>query len=90
MKDLGGDGNRKVAEFSLEFIYGIFCWWYFKGSKALLTVIVLFNLFDLPIMLAHGEILKPFKQYPFILPSVICFQIIITWYFIWRFSKTKR
>lgn len=75
--------------FSLEFIYGLFCWWYFKGSKALLTVIVLFNLSDLPIMLAHGEILKPFVQYPFILPSVILFQIIITWYFIWRFGKTK-
>jgi membrane-bound metal-dependent hydrolase YbcI (DUF457 family) len=75
--------------FSLELIYGIFCWWYFKGSKGLLTVIVLFNLFDLPIMLAHGEILKPFEQYPSLLPSVILFQIVITWYFIWRFSKTK-
>ena len=76
--------------FSLEFIYGIFCWWYFKGSKALLSVIVLFNFTDLPMMLAHGNILKPFEQYPFILPSVILFQIIITWYFVYRFSKPRK
>jgi membrane-bound metal-dependent hydrolase YbcI (DUF457 family) len=23
--------------FAIELMYGIFCWWYFKGSKALLT-----------------------------------------------------
>ena len=28
----------------VETIYGIWCWWVFRGSKALLAVIVLFNL----------------------------------------------
>jgi hypothetical protein len=32
------------------------------------------------IMLTHGEILKPFEQYPFFLQSEILFQIIISWY----------
>ena len=76
--------------FAIEFMYVIFCWWYFKGSKALLSVIIVFNVIDLPIMLAHGAMLKPFEQYPFILPSVILFQILITWYFIWRFSRNKK
>lgn len=75
--------------FAIEFVYGIFCWWYYKGSKALLTVIIVFNIIDLPIMLARGESLKPFEQYPFILPSVILFQILITWYFVWRFSNNS-
>jgi hypothetical protein len=70
-----------LLNFALELMYGIFCCWYFKGSKALLAVIVVFNIIDLPIMLAHGDMLKPFEQYPFILPSFILFQILITWYF---------
>jgi hypothetical protein len=76
-----------ILNFALEFIYGIFCCWYFKGNKALLTVIIVFNIIDLPIMLAHGNMLKPFEQYPFILPSFILFQILTTWYFVWRYSR---
>jgi hypothetical protein len=76
-----------ILNFVLELTYGIFCWWYFKGSRALLTVIIVFNILDLPMMLAHGDMLKPLVQYPFILPSVILFQILITWYFVWRYSK---
>ncbi|MET3538809.1 hypothetical protein [Chryseobacterium limigenitum] len=76
--------------FALEFLYGLFCWWYFKGSKALLAVIVIFNITDLPLMLGGGDSLKPFQEYPFILPTIILFQILVTWYFVWRYSrKTK-
>jgi hypothetical protein len=79
--------NYPILNFALELLYGIFCWWYFKGSKVLLIVIVVFNIIDLPVMLAHGDMLKPFEQYPFILPSFILFQILITWYFVWRYSR---
>lgn len=30
--------------FAVETIYGVWCWWVFRGSKALLAVIVAFNL----------------------------------------------
>ena len=73
--------------FALEFAYGVCCWWYFKGSRALLIAIIVFNILDLPMMLAHGDMLKPFVQYRFILPSVILFQILITWYFVWKYSS---
>ncbi|MDV7697852.1 hypothetical protein N6B72_13060 [Chryseobacterium soli] len=76
--------------FALEFLYGLFCWWYFKGSKALLAVIVIFNITDLPLMLGGGDSLKPFEQHPFILPTIILFQILITWYFIWRYSRNTK
>ncbi len=75
--------------FAIEFLYGIFCWWYFKGSRALLIVIVVFNVIDLPIMLAHGDMLTPFVKFPFLLPSVILVQIIITWYFVFRYSVKR-
>lgn len=76
-----------LLNFAIEFMYGVFCWWYFKGSRALLIVIMVFNIIDLPMMLAHGDMLNPFSQHPFLLPSVILFQILLTWYFIWRYSR---
>ena len=75
-----------ILNFILECMYGIFCWWYYKGSKALLISIIVFNLLDLPIMFASGDALNVFKTYPYLLPAFILFQILITWYFVWRYS----
>lgn len=74
-----------ILNFVLEFIYGIFCWWYFKGNKALLITIVVFNILDFPIMLASGDAVNIFIHYPLLLPTFILFQIMITWYFVWRY-----
>ena len=73
--------------FTIEFIYGVFCWWYFKGSKSLLITIIIFNVLDLPVMLASGDSLNLLAQHHYLLPSFILFQIIITWYFVWRYSS---
>jgi len=78
-----------ALNFIIELAYGIFCWWYFKGYRALLWVIIVFNVLDLPIMFAHGNSLTPLIQYPFLLPSFILFQILITWYFVFRFANLK-
>ncbi|MGG5210011.1 hypothetical protein ACQWU4_13860 [Chryseobacterium sp. MIQD13] len=78
-----------ILNFIIEFAYGLFCWWYFKGNKALLWTIIIFNVLDLPIMLSHGDALTPFVNYPFLLPSVILFQILITWYFVFRYASSK-
>jgi hypothetical protein len=81
--------DHPIINFILESAYGIFCWWYFKGNKSLLIVIIIFNVLDLPIMLAHGKALTPFAEYPFLLPTFILVQIILTWYFVARFSRRK-
>ena len=46
-----------------------------------------FNISDLPLMFGSGSMLDPIAHYPFILPSVILFQILITWYFIYRYAS---
>jgi hypothetical protein len=74
--------------FVLEFLYGIFCWWYFKGNTRLLAAIVIFNLLDLPVMLASGESLNLFILHPALLPTFILLQILIAWYLVAKFSKT--
>jgi len=76
-----------ILNFILESMYGVFCWWYYKGNKALLIAIIVFNVLDLPIMLASGDALNVFKEHSFLLPAFILFQILITWYFIWRYSR---
>jgi hypothetical protein len=78
-----------TLNFIIEFAYGLFCWWYFKGSRALMWVIIVFNIVDLPIMFAHGDMLTPLIHYPFLLPSVILFQILITWFFVYRYATQK-
>ena len=75
-----------VLNFILEFVYGVFCWWYFKGSKRLLTVIMVFNILDLPVMLASGKALDIFVKLPFLLPTFILLQITLTWYFVAKYS----
>jgi len=74
--------------FVLEFLYGIFCWWYFKGNNRLLAAIVVLNILDLPVMLASGESLDIFVSYPALLPSFILLQILISWYLVAKFSQT--
>jgi len=81
--------DHPIINFVLETAYGIFCCWYFKGSKSLLTVIIIFNVLDLPVMLAGGKALTVFVNYPMLLPTFILVQIIVTWYFVVKYSKRK-
>ena len=39
-----------LAAFILELLYGMFCWWVYKGGKALLAVIILFNAANLSLL----------------------------------------
>lgn len=39
-----------VGAFVLELAYGVFCWWVYRGGKALLAVIVVFNVANLSLL----------------------------------------
>ena len=39
-----------LIAFFLELLYGIFCWWVYKGGKALLGIIILFNAANLSLL----------------------------------------
>jgi hypothetical protein len=41
---LGLYNGAPAAAFVVEMLYGVLCWWVYRGSKALLSVIVLGNL----------------------------------------------
>ena len=63
--------------FSLELLYGVFCWYYFKGSKSLLLIILLFNLANFTTFSPNIIGLeKYFANNPLLLVSIIALQII--------------
>ncbi len=73
--------------FSFEFAYGIFCWFYFKGSFKLLLVIAGFNLANFTIFSPDVAGLESlFANRPIILASVILMQIVITIYLVRRYA----
>jgi hypothetical protein len=39
-----------LGAFFLEIVYGIFCWWIYKGGKMLLAVILVFNVANLSLL----------------------------------------
>jgi len=79
-----------VIDFAIEWAYGIACCIYFGARRNMFIMVSIFNLLDLPVMLASGSALDIFVQYPFLLPTFILFQIFLTWFFVARFSKNKR
>lgn len=76
-----------ILNFVLEFLYGLFCWWWYRGNIKLLLGISIFNILDLPVMLASGDSLNVFISYPFLLPTFILFQIVITWYVVAKLGR---
>lgn len=73
--------------FGVEFLYGVFCWYYFGGSMKLLYIIIGFNLANFTIFSPDIVGLESlFANQPILLTSVILFQIIITLYLIGKFS----
>src|SRR5262249_6488122 len=45
-------GAAPVAAFVVEILYGVFCWWVYRGGRGLLAVIVLFNIANLSLLSA--------------------------------------
>lgn len=68
-----------IGAFVLELIYGFFCWWIYNGGKALLAVILLFNVANLsflsPAVPGPESLLA---NHPTAIVLVILAQIIVT------------
>jgi len=76
---LGLYANFPVPAFLLEIGYGTACWWIYGGSIALLAVILLFNLANLPMFVAAIPGAKQkMTNRPLLITSVVFVQIIVT------------
>lgn len=87
---LGLYASFPSVAFLLEMIYGVACWWIYKGSKGLLVVIVVFNLTNLSMFSA--AIPGPeglLANQPMLITTLIFFQIVITLVLVGIYSKRK-
>ncbi|HVZ57115.1 MAG TPA: metal-dependent hydrolase [Chitinophagaceae bacterium] len=73
-------------DFMLETLFGVLCWAYYGGSRALLLTILGLNVLNIPFMFARGSGVTSMAAHPGILPSIILFQILLSWWLVYRFS----
>ncbi len=68
-----------LVAFVAETLYGIFCWWIYRGSLSLLVTIVGFNLANFTFF--STTVIGPealLANQPLVLTSVVFFQIVTT------------
>jgi hypothetical protein len=77
-----------MLAFGLEFAFGLWCWWYYRGSRGLLAVIVLFNVANLSFFttaISGPETLLAYR--PMLIVSVIFIQIVTTLWLVNVFAR---
>ncbi len=85
---LGLYTNLPLLAFILELGYGIFCWWIYKGSKALLATIIVFNVANLSffsVAIPGPEELTANR--PLLFTSLMLIQTVVTLVLVGVFSK---
>jgi membrane-bound metal-dependent hydrolase YbcI (DUF457 family) len=84
---LGLYEKKPAVAFVLETIYGIFCWWVYGGSTALLLIIVVFNLANASFFIKTIPGPERFlAQRPFWITATVALQIIVTAVLVGSFS----
>lgn len=80
-----------MVGFVVETVYGIWCWWVYRGNRKLLASIIVFNLMNLSFFsaaISGPEALL--ANHPLIITALIFLQIIFTLTFVGIFSKNKQ
>jgi LexA-binding, inner membrane-associated putative hydrolase len=84
---LGLYSSFPIVAFVLELLYGAFCWWVYKGGKALLAVIIFFNLANLSLLSAAVPGPESFlANRPTAIVLVIFAQIVVTLFLVGFYS----
>jgi hypothetical protein len=78
-----------LLAFFIETAYGIWCWWVYRGSKALLAIIILFNVLNLPFFFANDieGVVVQLGLHPLMVATMVGIQIVLPWTAIWVFSR---
>jgi membrane-bound metal-dependent hydrolase YbcI (DUF457 family) len=79
-----------LVAFFVETAYGLFCWWVFRGGKALLATILIFNMANITFFstaLKGPEALM--ANHPMWIVSAVALQIIITLVLVGLFARPR-
>ncbi len=90
MASFGGAGTGlysvPVLAAAAETGYGVICWRICRGRKALLAVVIIFNLLDMPLVFRLPAVTSFFAVHPLAAPSAMFLQILASSFFVWLFS----
>jgi hypothetical protein len=76
---LGIYGAAPLAAFSFELGFGVWCWWYYGGTRALLAAIVLFNVANISMFAAAIPGPESWLAHqPALITTLIFMQIVVT------------
>lgn len=76
---LGIYGAAPLAAFAFELGFGVWCWWYYGGGRALLAVIVLFNVANISMFVAAIPGPETWLAHrPAMITTLIFMQIVVT------------
>jgi hypothetical protein len=78
-----------VADLLVELLYGVMCWFIFGGGKGALVAIVGLNLLDIPLMFPRPGTGAMLAEHPFVLPTIILVQIVMTWSAVWYVARRR-
>jgi membrane-bound metal-dependent hydrolase YbcI (DUF457 family) len=85
---LGLYGAFPIGAFVLELLYGALCWWIYRGGRALLIVILVFNVADLSLLSAAVPGPEAFMaNQPALIVGVILLQIVVTLFLVGWYSQ---
>jgi hypothetical protein len=76
---LGLYGSAPMVAFAMELVYGVFCWWVYRGGRGLLALIVLANVANLSLFssaISGPEALL--AGHPLMIVTVVAAQIVAT------------
>ena len=78
-----------LLAFAFETVYGIWCWWVYRGSRSLLAAIIIFNVLNLPFFFANDieGMVAQLGLHPLTVATMVGIQIVLTWAAIWVFSR---
>jgi hypothetical protein len=85
---LGLYSAAPLVAFAVELAYGVFCWWVYRGGRALLAVIIVFNVANLTLLSPQVPGLEAMlANRPTLIALVILAQIAITLFLVGYFSR---
>ena len=76
-----------LADLLVETVYCVFCWFYFRGSLALLVGLVFLNLMNLPAMFPRPSMAETIADHPAVLTTLILIQIVLSWIAVWWLAR---
>ena len=87
---LGLYGEAPLAAFVVELVFGIICWWVYRGGRGLLAVIVLGNLANISLFSAAIPGPEEFLAgRPLLIVTFILVQIVVTLALVGAFARRR-